>query len=367
MRTTQTIFMNYKHKILFSVIILFAIAMVPNAQAIGDCEMGFRDVPIDGMQIIGYVSTMGHFASNLSIVDFPHALFCSELLAAGRTDGGETIYFSDPNAFVLPGMLGSGHVSLTNASVSFGATESLGFEVGQCRTVSGGDPCNASEVCVFKISDPEQGHIADCNVDNTPMPNLYQHRLCCTPTEYCRDGRDNTGDGLIDCASPECHQSPINFEPQQCNPEPEYLLADYGNWQNTSGCVIGNTGMGGGFTTIYNSSCIGPRNNIAFESGWGLGLPWPQGFPDQYDFPDVNASYYCSYGINDDGSQTGGEGFCCPTGTRAQYDEDLDMWECRDFEECGMDASRDCDDNYRFDNWAGWVRPNCSSCPKHPR
>ena len=351
MRTTQTTFMTCKHKILFSVIILFAIAMVPNAQAIGDCEMGFRDVPIDGMQIIGYVSTMGHFASNLSIVDYPYALFCSELLAAGRTDGGETIYFSDPNAFVLPGMLGSGHVSLTNNTVSFGATESLGFEVGQCRTVSGGDPCNASEVCVFKISDPEQGHIADCNVDNTPMPNLYQHRLCCTPTEYCRDGRDNTGDGLIDCASPECHPSPINFEPQQCNPAPEDIDAGHVNWQNTSGCVIGNTGFPE-YRTIYNSSCIG--TNVS-DIGFTLD-DWPQGFDTDYEFPVLNASYYCSYGINDDGSNTTNQGFCCPTGTRAEFDSFNGVWECKDFSECGMGSDDDCKNaDYRFGNWEPWL------------
>ena len=56
----------------------------------------------------------------------------------------------------------------------------------------------------------------------------YGGSLCCTVKEICTDGKDNDGDGLVDCADPECNEEnpggsldpfdPPTTTPQVCHP-----------------------------------------------------------------------------------------------------------------------------------------------------
>ena len=160
--------------------------------------------------------------------------------------------------------------------------------------------CAADEVCVARISNQDQGHIADCNDNTMPMPNAFANRICCpTPKEYCRDGIDNNGNGLIDCADPECHPSANNLGvPQECTPD---LLTPPGNNQTTLDCVsldaLGNV--------VYSPHCL-----------YGVN------------------PFYCSYGEADDPSVP--PGYCCAAGTRAVQDADTLEWECRVPTQCGV-------------------------------
>jgi hypothetical protein len=60
-------------------------------------------------------------------------------------------------------------------------------------------------VCVFQISDPENGHIADCSEGE------FEYELCCTPpeeqvqTEICYNDIDDDDDGYRDCQDADCY------------------------------------------------------------------------------------------------------------------------------------------------------------------
>ena len=210
-------------------------------------------------------------------------------------------------------------------------------------------------MCVLKSSsNTTNAHVASCTQENYPHYNNYEHTICCTPTEYCRDGIDNTGDGLIDCQSPECHPSPVNFEPQRCDPDPEYLEAGFGNFQNTSECV---TGYDANDVTIYNELCLGLSIDLAFETGWTADniANWPAGFPGAFDYPDVKSPYHCSYGFRDDGSATDGMGFCCPPDTRAVVDSDTGVASCDPFSECGVGTDFICLHDHRINFVPDWI------------
>lgn len=133
------------------------------------------------------------------------------------------------------------------------------------------------------------------------------------------------------------------------------MIQGFGNFQQTSGCALDYDPLTD--DTIYDPRCIGVADST-LESAWLTWAtinPWPVGFPDNYDFPIVNQSYYCSYGVEDDGSQTEGMGFCCPPDTRAEYDDAEEVWRCADFEECGVDGTLECKEDYRNDNWVPWI------------
>ncbi|MCS3860473.1 hypothetical protein GGP86_000221 [Salinibacter ruber] len=55
------------------------------------------------------------------------------------------------------------------------------------------------------MSGDQNAHIADCDQDKLPPDTDYDGTLCCTVKELCYDGKDNDGDGLVDCADPECN------------------------------------------------------------------------------------------------------------------------------------------------------------------
>jgi hypothetical protein len=294
-------------------------------------------------------------------VPFPRV---AEALAEAQGDLGvkllfgvdSTFNFSNPTQPLFYDILGnpvhgSGHVTFTGIGVLFEGEARHGFTAGDCRIVSGGASCPGGSVCILKLSNSTQGSVADCNNNAMPYQNNFQNRICCTPKEIFNDGIDNTGDGLIDCASPDCHQSPVNPTPMECTPDTSGGLP--GNQQNTSECVRGSykDALGNDITDYYEH-CIGPHPDPFDETGWSDLSNWPSNFPGAFQYPVVNASYYCSYGIDDDGSQTGGRGFCCPPDTRAEYDDVLG-WECIDFAECGVGGSYPCKEDYRsgFDVW----------------
>ncbi|WP_263808062.1 LamG-like jellyroll fold domain-containing protein [Salinibacter sp.] len=78
------------------------------------------------------------------------------------------------------------------------------------------------------MSGDRNAHIADCDQDKLPPSTDYDGTLCCTVKELCYDGKDNDGDGLVDCADPECNGAnhggsldpfdPNTNSPQVCHP-----------------------------------------------------------------------------------------------------------------------------------------------------
>lgn len=323
------------------------------AQSLEDCRLVAKDSVPAGFQVTGYVSLQGHYASwlNTSLINYPYALACDSRLVIDRSDGVSTFNFSDPNSVVATvggvSVLGGGHITRTGVGVNFQSEAFHGFTEGACRVVSGGGSCDASEVCVLKVSNPDQGTVADCTNPNLPYPNNFQHRICCTPKEYCRDGVDNTGDGLVDCASPDCHPTTrfdvntgttITTPPQQCDPG-SYIP---GNNQSTSECVIDHEiDANGIITPIFSPHCMGPN-------------------PEPLE-PDI--PYYCNYGFDDD-PLTHSDGFCCPEGQ--YYDEPTA--ECRDFQVCGILPEHFCGFSFPINtnSWLGQVFDNSPKwCHSH--
>ena len=136
----------------------------------------------------------------------------------------------------------------------------------------------------------------------------YQYKLVCEAVEICHDSIDNTGDGIVDCASPSCHPSNRNsFTPQLCT----------NNNQTTADCIAN---------------------------------------PDHCSDNDGNR-FYCSYGINDDPDT--GEGYCCPAGQYAQVDPDDGTVSCEDFTVCYAEGDDtlacEFDHNTEFDDWLSSV------------
>ena len=129
-----------------------------------------------------------------------------------------------------------------------------------------------------------------------PMTAEFQYKLVCEAVEICHDSIDNTGDGLIDCASPTCNPMFGNPEPMECT----------GNNQTTADCLEN---------------------------------------PDHCRDNDGN-SFYCSYGEDDDPNT--GEGYCCPAGQYAFTDPVTGDVTCEDFDQCGVEVEDIC--NFDFDD-----------------
>jgi len=109
---------------------------------------------------------------------------------------------------------------------TFPNDESLGEAPRDCRYDSTGTCGEPAEQCVFRMSNGGNAHVADCSNSSVPMNNSYSGALCCEISEVCTDGVDNDGDGLVDCADPECNgeTGPSNLDPfgkdtpKVCNP-----------------------------------------------------------------------------------------------------------------------------------------------------
>ncbi|MCC7575094.1 hypothetical protein KO361_05890 [Candidatus Woesearchaeota archaeon] len=307
--------------------------------------------------LTGYVSMQAHYSNELfpGVIDYPYGVFCDNRLVINRDDAQPTFYFSDPLEFLFEeeGVLvnGSGHVSFYNETVSFNGEAFHGF-TGSCRVVGSGNSCASHEVCVLKISNPDQGSVADCNDEFLPYFNSFQNRICCAPTEYCRDGIDNTGDGLVDCQSPECHANVlIGTRPQRCDP---HLVP--GNAQRTLDCVdVENSEPG---NVVFFDHCLGPDSLYDMDVGF-FSNPWPVGFPDTYNYPDVSLAYYCNYGEIDNPDDEP-VGRCCPYGQ--WYDQSRDN--CVDFIPCD---TLYCPYNFmnQFEPWLASLYDDNPWCHSH--
>jgi hypothetical protein len=101
------------------------------------------------------------------------------------------------------------------------------------------------------MTDGQNSHVADCDQNALPPATDYNGTLCCEVKEICNDGVDNDGDGLIDCADPECNAdadgpAPVADNPQVCHPPgscPQTLhegLTGYWQFENTTNDASGN-------------------------------------------------------------------------------------------------------------------------------
>jgi hypothetical protein len=279
-------------KTLLIILIILILPTIVSA-TIQDCVIAINNSNAALYTQKGVVSSQGHFALTNNVNrTYNFGLYCDSTLP---TTGDALFYFSDPNQALSDGSLGSGHISITNTpgQTSFSAGLTLGINPDTCRIKS--TACNANEFCVFKTTNNtnNQGHIADCNTPNTPMPNNYPNRLCCDSEveEICDDGIDNSGNGLIDCADPACHPSPVTLgKAQECT----------GNNQASDDCVS----LDASGNPVYSPHCLDASNN----------------------------AFYCSYGDQ----EANPEGFCCPAGTRARYDSWNDRWYCEEPTQCGV-------------------------------
>jgi hypothetical protein len=310
----------------------FVLVLSSGAFALNNCFLADYNIPQPGYQLAGFISMQGHYA-NAHIpgrVAFPHGLFCDNRLVLNRPDGVATFNFSNPSQFLFThngvDVYGSGHVTFTGNGVLFEGEAKHGFTEGKCKVVSGGASCASGDVCVLKVSNQDQGTVADCrDAVDLPYQNDFRNRICCTPTEYCRDGIDNTGDNLIDCASPDCHASSVNPSPQRCDPNPSP-----GNDQTTEDCVVGHTinPSTGVITPQFSPHCMGPDPT----------------------FPGAEMPYYCNYGFDDNSSIL--PGFCCPQGQWYDSAED----ECTDFQICGIESAHYCEHSFPIDESSWFSR-----------
>ncbi len=274
--------------------VLFVILSFNSIATIGDnvgkewhCKIDLSSAVISGYSKVGLVSTDGHFTGNTGAL-YPYALFCPAVWSL--TMGEPTFYYAP---YLPPTYNGSGHVS---NNTDFSGLIELGFGSNSCSIKSS---CENNESCIFKVSDSDNGHIADCAVDNHPMTNTFNDYLCCQLKEVCDDGIDNDGNGLIDCADEACWAYPgLSIPPGECT----------GNNQTTEYCI----------------------NN-----------------------PGECNSQFCSYGLLDNPSLQP-QGFCCPKGAYSERNIITGEWSCQQSEQCGIDSSRDC--NFDFSSsLSSWV------------
>jgi len=262
----------------------------------------------------------GHFAnvSPAININYPYGLFCDNRLIPNRTDGVSSFNFSDPTELigsffdsglgVMIDSFGSGHITHSGVGVNFSAEAKFGFtEPCSVKTA-----CGVGEVCVVRVSNADQSHVADCNNNSMPLLNAFAYRICCPIPEDCRDGIDNDGDNLIDCTDSDCHDNNKTTVPKRCDP-----VGVPGNNQSTSECVsLDNNG-----NVVFSPHCID-------------------------NFGDV---FYCNYGETDN-PLIHPEGFCCPTGQRARQDPVTGLWECDEPTQCGVgDNLLPCFFDFRFD------------------
>lgn len=325
--------MRYKSFLLFTFYLLLVLSFSFFVSAdMADCMLSLN--PVLNYQRLGFVSHQGHFTvENSDNVDFLYGLYCSHFLVPDREDGVPTFYFSDPTyEYEVEGVKfnGSGHVSFSDEYVSGEAF--LGFTEGDCEVVPVTTDCTGRQICVLDVSsNTSNAHVASCSQDNVPMDHNFQYRICCTPREICNDGIDNTGDGLVDCQSPDCHPSIRNaFTPQQCSPGPSAPEID--NNQSTSECIVETIidGATGVTSAVFSNHCMGPNPD-----------------PLEDDIP-----YYCNYGFLDN-SSVHQDGFCCPEG---QYYDSINNL-CQDFQKCGILEDDFCEVSFPLNtlSWIDWL------------
>jgi hypothetical protein len=164
------------------------------------------------------------------------------------------------------------------------------------------------------MTDGDNAHIADCSQNNLPGAKSYNGTLCCTVSELCYDGKDNDGDGYVDCADPECNAAGTtgpkldpfgNSDPQVCSPSscPATLHVDLeGFWQfeNTAEDASGNSNDGSVLGATYTNQINGKLGQaLNFNSGNQVTVPDDTSFDETLD---PSSAITLSAYLNPDGS-----------------------------------------------------------------
>ena len=164
------------------------------------------------------------------------------------------------------------------------------------------------------MTDGDNAHIADCSQNNLPGAKSYNGTLCCTVSELCYDGKDNDGDGYVDCADPECNAAGTtgpkldpfgNSDPQVCSPSscPATLHVDLeGFWQfeNTTEDASGNANDASSNTASYTEYIDGELGQaLDFNPGNQVTVPDDTGFDATLD---PSSAITLSAYLNPDGS-----------------------------------------------------------------
>lgn len=173
-----------------------------------DCVIDTSNPNVDKFDRVDNVTTQGHYSGG-SV----YSLYCAEAWLDERS-GNVSFRYQDP-----------GHVQNVSFN-SFPNDQQLGNAVSQCKYRPSGGCSRDAALCVFEMANGGNSHVAACNQNNTPMNNSFNGTLCCKVEEICTDGEDNDGDGLVDCADPECNAALANSDlnptgvdtPQVCNP-----------------------------------------------------------------------------------------------------------------------------------------------------
>ncbi|WP_263840423.1 LamG-like jellyroll fold domain-containing protein [Salinibacter sp.] len=164
------------------------------------------------------------------------------------------------------------------------------------------------------MTDGDNAHIADCSQNNLPGAKSYNGTLCCTVSELCYDGKDNDGDGLVDCADPECHAGTTtgpkldpfgNTEPQVCHPNtcPATLhegIQGFWQFENTTEDASGNANDGSVSGAAYTNQINGKLGQaLDFNPGNQVTVPDDKSF---YETLDPSSAITLSAYLNPDGS-----------------------------------------------------------------
>ena len=245
-----------------------------------DCVINESNPDTSKYSRVDNVTTQGHYSGGTIF-----HLFCSK--AWDRGEGNASFRYVDP-----------GHVQEPDYN-TFPNDEKLGREVVNCNYEAGGTPgdcSNDTDICAFTMSNDQNAHVADCDQNSLPPSTDYNGTLCCTVKEICTDGKDNDGDGLVDCADPECNEespggsldpfNPQTKTPQVCHPAgscPQTVhegLGGYWQFDNSTNDSTTNendiTSNSASFTNHYNGKL-------------GLALDFDAG--DQATIPDDTSFY----------------------------------------------------------------------------
>lgn len=266
------------------IIILQSISVI----AIDGC---YIDTSCDaGYEVTGAVSRAGHYTTDASS-NYAYKLCCPTSWGVGEGDVAFT-YSTDSTTSTD----GGNHVG-SPSNTNFYGQVALGTHL-SCQTTQ--ESCGTDRACVFKTSQIDNGHIADCTED-IPGENNYEYSLCCEIQELCSNGIDDDQDGFIDCADSSC-QGPIPLtEADSCT----------GNFQQSEYCLLNP------------SACEGSNGE----------------------------TYYCSPTTDTQGQDIG---FCCPAGTFASQNPFGTGYVCVEAGECGVGTDYACkyDVRYRAEDWA---------------
>lgn len=178
----------------------------------------------------------------------------------------------------------------------FGRGISCTYRTGSCNQ-------DTREVCAFRMSSEDNAHIADCTNMTQPHINEYDGRLCCEVQEICTDGIDNDGDGLVDCADPECNGATSGPRPQAgspsvCRPSscPATLHEDLrGFWQFENTLEDSSADSQGSDTYDATNNGASYTNQYSGRLGQAMRL---DGSDDYVEVPH-NESFHSPYGAAD--------------------------------------------------------------------